>query len=151
MFIAIGIWRALVLIRGETSGPAREGVGNGAPRNRNYTGGPRIISGCGKKTASARRACLVEDTIQDVVERIHRFGDRERNVGNLTEEREAREAALEAQNALNVEEALRIEAALQDDEDVSAIPGQEVVKKKKKGWLQRLFGSGDDDNDSDNS
>jgi hypothetical protein len=151
-FIAIGIWRALVLIRAETSGWAREGVGNGTLISRNYIGGPRLISGCVKKTASGRRARLVEDTIQEVVERIHRYGDRERNVGNLTEEREAREAALDAQHALTVEEALRIEAALQDDDDVSVVPGQEVVKKKKRGWLQRLFGGGDDDDaETDNS
>jgi hypothetical protein len=94
---------------------------------------------------------LVDDTIQDVVERIHRYGDRERSVGNLTAEREAREAAREAQEAASVGEALRIEQELQQDdaEPLSDTPG--VVKKKKRGWLQRLFGWGDDDADTDNS
>ena len=93
----------------------------------------------------------MEDTIQDVVERIHRYGDRERNVGNLTAEREAREAAREAQEAPSVGEALRIEQQLQQDdtEPPAGLPG--TVKKKKRGWLQRLFGWGDDDGDSDNS
>jgi hypothetical protein len=74
---------------------------------------------------------LVEDTIQEVVERIHRYGDRERNVGNLAEEREAREAALDAQHALTVEEALRIEAALQDDDDVSVVQGRRWSRKRR--------------------
>lgn len=95
---------------------------------------------------------MVEDTIQEVVERLHRYGDRERNAGDLTAEQEAREAARRAQDALSVDEALRIEAALQDDDNDPVIPGQEVVKKKKKrGWLSRLFGGDDDDGDTDNS
>jgi hypothetical protein len=90
-----------------------------------------------------------------VVERIHRYGDRERNVGNLTAEREAREAAREAQEAPNVDDALRIEMEVQGQElqqgdDEPVIVGQEVVKRKR-GWLQRLLGWGDDDDDSDNS
>ncbi len=95
---------------------------------------------------------MVEETIQEVVERIHRHGDRERNAGDLMAEQEAREAARRAQDALSVNEALQIEAELQDD-DQPVIPGQEVVKKKKKrGWLSRLFGGGDDDDtDTDNS
>ena len=93
---------------------------------------------------------MVEDTIQEVVERIHRYGDRERNTGDLTAEREAREAARRAQEALSVDEALQIEAELQDD-DQPVLPGQEVVKKKKRGWLKRLFGWGDNDGDTDNS
>lgn len=93
---------------------------------------------------------MVDDTIQDVVERIHRYGDRERNVGNLTAEREAREAAREAQEASSVDEALEIEHELQS-EPGPVIVGQEVIKKKKRGWLQRLLGWGDDDDDTDNS
>lgn len=94
---------------------------------------------------------MVDDTIQEVVDRIHRHGDRERNAGDLTGEQEAREAARRAQDAMSVDEALQIEAELQED-DQPMIPGQEVVKKKKRGWLQRLFGWGDDNaGDSDNS
>jgi len=94
---------------------------------------------------------LVDDTIQEVVDRIHRHGDRERNAGDLTGEQEAREAARRAQDAMSVDEALQIEAELQED-DQPMIPGQEVVKKKKRGWLQRLFGWGDANaGDSDNS
>lgn len=94
---------------------------------------------------------MVEDTIQEVVERIHRYGDRERNAGDLTGEEESRQAARRAQDALSVDEALRIEAELQQDDD-PITPGQELVKKKKKrGWLSRLFGGGDDDTDTDNS
>ena len=49
---------------------------------------------------------MVEDSIQDVVERIERYADRERHAGDPTAEQEAREAALRAQNALSVDEAL---------------------------------------------
>lgn len=95
---------------------------------------------------------MVDDTIQEVVERIQRYGDRERNAGDVAGEQEAREAARRAQDAVSVDEALQIEAELQDD-DQPVVPGQEVVtKKKKRGWLSRLFGWGDDDDsDTDNS
>lgn len=99
---------------------------------------------------------MVEDTIQDVVERIHRHGDRGRNAGDMLGEQEARNAALRAQEAPTVEEARRIEQALQQQsggEEGAPIVGQEVVPKKKKSWFQRWFGGGDDDDDAitDNS
>jgi hypothetical protein len=90
---------------------------------------------------------LVEDTIQDVVERIHRYGDRGRNAGDMSGEQEARNAALRAQGAPTLEEARRIEQALQNGGEMV---GQDVPKKKK-GWFQRWFGGGDDDVDTDNS
>jgi hypothetical protein len=98
---------------------------------------------------------LVEDSIQDVVERIHRHADRGRNAGDLTGEQEAREAALRAQEARSVEEAQGIEQALQQsssEEDAPVVGPELVPKKKKKGWFRRLFGGGSDDDDfMDNS
>ena len=98
---------------------------------------------------------MVEDTIQDVVERIHRHGDRGRNAGDVLGEQEARNAALRAQEAPTVEEARRIEQALQQQgggEEDAPMVGQDVVPKKKKGWFRRLFGGGSDDDDfMDNS
>ena len=88
---------------------------------------------------------MVEDTIQDVVERIHRHGDRGRNAGDAAGEQEAREAARRAQDAPSVKDALRIEQALQQG---PVIVDQEVVKKKP-WWRRWLFG--DDDADTDNS
>jgi hypothetical protein len=86
---------------------------------------------------------LVDDTIQDVVERIQRYGDRERNIGNLSREKEAREAASSAQAVTTVEDAQGIEQSLLGGD---GIVGQ-VAPQKKKSWFQRLFGGGDDDDD----
>lgn len=88
---------------------------------------------------------MVEDTIQDVVDRIQRYGDRGRNAGDMLGEQEARNAAIRAQDAASVEEAQQIEQALQQDPPVV---GQDVVKKKKKGFFQRWFGGDDDDTDN---
>jgi hypothetical protein len=100
----------------------------------------------------ARRQRLGEDTIQDVVERIGRYGDRSRSAGDTLGEREARDAVLRAQSVSTVDEALGIEQALlQIDGEDPTVVGQQVVKKKK-GWFRRWFGGGDDDDvDTDNS
>ena len=98
---------------------------------------------------------MVEDTIQDVVERIHRYGDRGRNAGDSSAEQEARDAAQRAQDARSLSEALRIEQALQQGsalEDAPEAVAQVIVPKKKKSFWQRWFGGGDDDDSySDNS
>ena len=114
--------------------------------------GRETISACGRKTElwAARRKRLREDTIQDVVERIHRYGDRGRNAGDGLGEQEARNAALQAQGAPTVEDALRIEEALQMSGEDAPVVGQQVLKKKK-GWFRRLLEGDDDDVDTDNS
>jgi hypothetical protein len=104
---------------------------------------------CAKLLEGAWRRRLVEDTIQDVVERIHRHGDRGRNAGDVTGEQEARDAARRAQDAPTVDDALRIEQALQQGGEAPVIVGQEVVTKKKPWWRRWLFG--DDDADTDDS
>lgn len=82
-----------------------------------------------------------QDTIQDVVDRIERYADRERNAGDPDGEQAAREAAAEAQSAGTLEEALQIEAELYQSAN--------QLIKKKKNWFQRLFGGGDDDDNND--
>jgi hypothetical protein len=89
-----------------------------------------------------------------VVERIHRYGDRGRNAGDLTAEQEARDAAQRAEKAASIDEARQIELALQEggaEEDAPVMVGQEVVKKKKKGFFRRWLFGDDDDVDTDNS
>ncbi len=90
-----------------------------------------------------------EDTIQDVVERIERYGDRSRSVGDTSGEQVAHDAAQRAQEAPTVDEALVIEQLLLQTDPT--LVGQQVVKNKK-GWFRRwLSGNDDDEVDSDNS
>lgn len=88
---------------------------------------------------------MVEETIQDVVERIGRYGDRSRSAGDALGEQVARDAAQRAQEAPTVDVALLIEQVLvQNDGEDPTVVGPQVIKKKK-GWFQRWFGGGDDD------
>jgi hypothetical protein len=50
-----------------------------------------------------------DESVDDVADRIGRYGDRFRNAGDTAGERAAREAALAARQSVSVEEALRIE------------------------------------------